>query len=92
MRLNGWQRIGVTLSTLWCLAIAGLAYQYAGFIDPYNLPLLYHFSEFLSLPYLGIIHKVVVIILAGAMPIIGAWLLVYGILWTARWVAAGFKP
>lgn len=89
--LNGWQRIGMILSALWCLVVSGLSYQYAGIIDPYNLPLLYRFSEFLNLPNLGVTHKAVVIILAVTMPIIGAWLLIYGALRTIRWVAAGFK-
>lgn len=91
-RLNGWQRIGVVLSALWCLLVAGLAYQYTGFIDPDDLPFLHHFSEFLGLPYLGSIHKVVVVALASILPIVGGWLLVYGVLWTAKWVVAGFKP
>jgi hypothetical protein len=90
-RLNGWQRIGIVLSAFWFLITAGFAYQYIGFIDPDNLPFLYHFSEFLGLPYLGFIHKAVVIALAGILPIAGGWLLIYGVLGTTRWVAAGFK-
>jgi hypothetical protein len=90
--LNGWQRIGVVLSALWCLFTLVLAYQYAGFIDPNDLPFLHYFSEFLGLPYLGSLHKVVVVVLASALPIVGGWLLVYGVLWTTKWVVAGFKP
>ena len=90
--LNGWQRIGVVLSLLWCTFTAGLAYQYAGFVDPDNLPLLYHFSELLSLAYLGSTHKVVVVALAGILPIACGWLFVYGLLRTVNWAMAGFNP
>jgi hypothetical protein len=90
-RFNGWQRIGVVFSVLWCLLIAILAYQYTGFIDPWDRPILDHFSEFLGLPYLGPLHKLVVVILAGALPIAGGWLIIYGVLWTVKWVMVWFK-
>jgi hypothetical protein len=81
----------VVLSALWCLYVAFLGYQYAGFIDPDDLPVLHRFSEFLGLPYLGSIHKFVVVALAGFLPIVGGWLLVYVVLWTTKWVVVGFS-
>lgn len=90
-RLSGWQRAGVVISVLWGLFITGLAIKYAGIIDPNDPPLLYYFSEFFGLPYLGLLHKIVVVFMALALPIVGGWLLVYVVIWTTKWVLAGFK-
>lgn len=87
-RLNGWQRIGVVLSVLWSLFVVGLAYEYMkrGLIDPYDLLLLDHLTIFLGHP-----PRFVVVLAALAFPIVGGWLLVYGIVWATKWVTRGFK-
>ena len=102
-RLNGWQRIGLVLSALWGLFVTVFfALEYAGgggifdtrphFIntllvdDPLDPSFLDSFSLFLGRP-----PKFVMVLVTVVLPIVGGWLLAYMVVWTLKWVMAGFK-
>ena len=89
-KLNGWQRIGVIISVLWLAFIVVLSFNFIGIIDPYDLPMLYRFTEFLGLPYMGASHELLVVLLAISIPIITGWLSVYLFIWAITWVKNGF--
>lgn len=91
MKLNGWYRIGIVLSILWCLFIIGLTINQYNNISRYGL--------FVStLDPLDIFDKIsptkIVnygnIILSMIIPVVSGWLLVFIIVWTIKWVIRGF--
>jgi hypothetical protein len=106
LRLNGWQRIGVLLSVLWVVAIASLAsYTYYEGSSVENCR-EYHLkttpqaeTDLTLLDFLcgkpgskksG--PDILTVLALLVLPIAGAWFLLYGIVWTAKWIVAGFKP
>lgn len=105
--LNGWQRIGVVISVLWCIFVIGLA-SYAYFevfqdemrikecqelkdgtrnIKPEDL-LTGIFCDDSPRPKKVNFLEVSAILV---LPVVGAWLLIYMIIWITKWVMAGFN-
>ena len=97
-RLNGWQRIGLVLSALWGLFVTVFfAFEYGGggifdtrprFINTLldDPSFLDSFSLFLGGP-----PKFVMVLVTVVLPVVGGWLLAYVVVWTLKWVMAGFK-
>jgi len=93
MKLNGWYRIGIVLSVLWCFFIIYST------IYEYNNPTRYGY--FVSLPYdpLDIFDKINStktfnygnIFLSVIIPVVSGWFLVLTIIWTIKWIIRGFK-
>jgi hypothetical protein len=90
-RLNGWQRIGIVLSALWVLVGGLWGRQLA--VAPYfdciksapNIDTM-NFCE----RYLQDWGSTAMLIALVPLPI--AWLLVYIVVWTVRWIRRGFQP
>jgi hypothetical protein len=90
-RLNGWQRLGIVLSALWVL-VGGLWGRHLT-VAPYfdciksapNIDTM-NFCE----RYLQDWGSTAMLIALVPIPI--AWLLVYIVVWTVRWIRRGFQP
>ena len=98
-RLNEWQRIGIVLSVLW--AIVGGLWGYTHIVSPMkdeiNRCLQVHPANSDEVNcwrlYAPQLVKTKYITLAIALfPIPVAWLLVYIVVWTMRWIRRGFWP
>jgi len=103
VRLNGWQRIGIVLSVLWAIG-AGVhlwlgwqtvsygywrAYYHCVFTpgnDENSCQSAQEDAEKKPTEYV----RVMLPLALAVIPI--AWLLVYIIVWTVRWIRRGFQP
>ena len=103
-RLNGWQRIGIVLSTLW--AVVGGLWGYHIATQGAIASPLEHYKSCISQPYYddecshtldeefaaGLRDQwAFAVTMAGLVPIPVAWLLVYMVVWTVRWIRRGFQ-
>src|SRR5215472_92402 len=105
-RLNGWHRIGIVLSMLWAV-MGGLWGNHIAIQRGGAIPIA-HYKSCISQPdydddectaafdeeYAAGLrdHWAFAVIMAGLIPIPVAWLLVYIVVWTARWIRRGFQP
>ena len=104
-RLNGWQRIGIILSVIRLLAgtVWGLKELYRPQHELYRMCLKAAFSPGSTLDpgkcnddlekglALADTQRVAYVATFGLAPIFIAWLLVYIVVWTVRWVRRGFQ-
>ena len=104
-RLNRWQRIGIVLSMLWAV-VAGLWGNHIAIQEGGAIPIA-HYKLCISQPdydddqcsatfdeeyAVGVGDHWAFAAMAGLAPIPVAWLLVYIVVWTARWIRRGFQP
>ena len=103
VRLNGWQRIGIVLSVLWAIA-AGVHLWLGWQTVSYGYWRVYYHCVFTPgndenscqsaqedaekkpTEYVWVMLPLAL----AVIPI--AWLLVYIIVWTVRWIRRGFQP
>jgi hypothetical protein len=105
LRLNGWQRIGIVLSILWIVGV--LIYTWDSYRDMTARHDKLHYSCLFSLDtkvtketcdeVYDVSQMVTASVsqeklLRGLAPIPIAWLLVYIVVWTVRWIRRGFQP
>jgi heme/copper-type cytochrome/quinol oxidase subunit 2 len=91
-RLNGWQRIGIVLSLVW--AVVGGLWGRKAALTPF-LDCLSDTGNlnFCQSQYQWAIDQVwLFALIFGLAPIPIAWLLVYIVVWTVRWIRRGFQP
>jgi hypothetical protein len=105
VRLNRWQRIGIVLSVLWAV-VGGLWGYHLATQEAIATPLA-HYKSCISQPYYdddecshtldeeyaaGLRdHWAFAVTMAGLVPLPVAWLLVYMVVWTVRWIRRGFQ-
>jgi hypothetical protein len=104
-RLNGWQRIGIVLSMLWAV-VGGLWGNHIDIQEGGAIPIA-HYKWCISQPdydddecshtfdeeyAAGVRGHWALPAIVGLVPIPVAWLLVYIVVWTVRWIGRGFQP
>ena len=118
-QLNGWQRIGMVLSALWCLF--AVAYAVQGYLahsqwTEQNAQMEATISECranakkqagpdkragleracgLSDAEVGLASSrpaLPAVLAFIFLPVVGAWLAAYVVVWMTKWIAAGFGP
>ena len=104
-RLKGWQRIGIGLSLVWLLATSTWFFQHLPEANGPAIASVYlqcitqpkavgdnckAKAEWFSQEELAELEAARV--WAALLPIIVAWVLVYIVVWTVRWIRRGFQP
>ena len=104
MKLNGWNRIGIILSVLWMLSVIGYtAIEFQ--LGPESNMLLVDMvvtktgepikvlegNPFRDLVPVEPNLKLMTFFLALFIPVVVIWILSYLIVWSTKWVKAGFK-
>jgi|RhiMethySRZTD1v2_1073278.scaffolds.fasta_scaffold473397_1 hypothetical protein len=104
-RLSGWQRIGIVLSVLWAIGVLLYGWQEWSGLSSSNDKLFYDClfaphtdsSEAICKQKAAALRNASMRVsrenlAARLVPIPIVWLLVYIVVWTARWIRRGFQP
>jgi hypothetical protein len=104
-RLNGWQRNGTALSVLWALSVSMWFFQQVHQANDPGIASVYLQCISQPNPNRGVCKARAEWFSEEARaelradwswvalaPIVVAWLLVYVVMWAARWIRRGFQP
>jgi hypothetical protein len=98
VRLNGWQRIGIVLSVLWAAFVLFYIWQnWATLSSVYSdqfYRCLFGPDEAADFKTCHANYYAAMIRVVGSWlaPIPIAWMVIYLIVWTVRWIRRGFQP